>query len=584
MMEETADLHEYWGIIKRRKYHIIIPAVAVFLLASVIALVLPPVYKSSATILIEAQEIPQELVRTTVTGYVEERLQTIAQIVLSRSKLLEIINQFGLYADLKNRYTAEEIIEKMREDIQMEPIQAEVVNPQSGRPGSATIAFTLSFEAEDAGKAAQVANVLTSLYLEENLRNREEKARTTFEFLEDQLSTLRTDIVATEAKIAEFKNKHIQVLPELMQVNLQAMDRLEREIAAKEEQIKAVANRKIYLEGQLATVEPMMYSVSLDGKRVMTPREELETLQSEYLRLKATLSAEHPDVVALKKRLDAMEGEVTTRDQLRDRTGQLRDKETQLAVLEKRLSAKHPDVVTLSKEVALLRAEVEELSKKQFVSKGEDQKPENPSYINLQTQIASADLEIENVRKDLEQLKAAFADYQKRVEMTPQVEQQYRVLERDYTNAQVKYQETMGRLMSAREAKGLEESRMGEKFTLIDPPITPEVPDRPNRLAIFLIGFVLAMGAGIGFGSLSEYLDQSVRSADDLAAVAGHPVLAVIPFLETPEDRAGKIRKRWAIVATSVGFVAFGLAAVHFLYRPLDILWIKILRELSIGF
>lgn len=334
----------------------------------------------------------------------------------------------------------------------------------------------------------------------------------------------------------------------------------------------------------MATVEPMMYSVSLDGKRVMTPKEELETLRSEYLRLKATLSAEHPDVVSLKKRLDAMEGEVTTRDQLRDRTAQLRDKETQLALLEKRLSAKHPDVVMLSKEVALLRADVEELSKKQFMPKVEDQKPENPSYISLQTQIASADLEIGNAQKDLEQLKAAYADYQKRVEMTPQVEQEYRVLERDYTNAQAKYQETMGRLMAAREAKGLEESRMGEKFTLVDPPITPEVPDRPNRLAIFLIGFVLAMGAGIGFGSLSEYLDQSVREADDLAAVAGHPVLAVIPFLETPEDRAGRIRKRWAVVATSAGFVVFGLAAVHFLYRPLDILWIKILRKLSFGF
>jgi succinoglycan biosynthesis transport protein ExoP len=584
MMEETADLHEYWGIIKRRKYHIIVPAVAVFVLAVVIAFLLPPVYKSSATILIEAQEIPQELVRTTVTGYVEERLQTITQIVLSRSKLLEIINRFGLYADLKSRYTAEEIIEKMREDIQMEPIQAEVVNPQSGRPGSATIAFTLSFEADDPGKAAQVANVITSLYLEENLRNREEKARTTFEFLEGQLSALRADIVATEAKIAEFKNRHIQVLPELMQVNLQTMDRLQRDIAAKEEQIKALANRKIYLEGQLATVEPIMYSVSLDGRRVMTPKEELETLRSEYLRLKATLSAEHPDVIALKKRLDAMEGEVTTRDQLRDRTAQLRDKETQLALLEKRLSGKHPDVVMMRKEVAELRADVEELSKKQVMPKAEDQKPENPSYINLQTQIASADLEIGNARKDLEQLKAAFADYQKRVEMTPQVEQQYRALERDYANAQATYQETMGRLMSAREAKGLEESRMGEKFTLVDPPITPELPDRPNRVAIVLIGFVLAMGAGIGFGSLSEYMDQSVRRADELAAVAGHPVLAVIPFLETPEDRAGRVRKRLAVVVVGVALVAVGLAAVHFLYRPLDILWIRILRELSIGF
>ena len=148
-MEQNADIRQYWEAVKRRKRHIFIPAVLVFLLSVVVAFVLPPVYKSSGTILIEAQEIPQDFVRSTVTGYVEERVQMITQLVLSRARLLEIINRFGLYEDLKGRSTTEEIVENMREDIQMEPIQAEVVNPQSGRPGSATIAFTLSYEGED---------------------------------------------------------------------------------------------------------------------------------------------------------------------------------------------------------------------------------------------------------------------------------------------------------------------------------------------------------------------------------------------------------------------------------------------------
>jgi uncharacterized protein involved in exopolysaccharide biosynthesis len=582
-MEQTADLHQYWAIVKRRKWHIIIPAVGVFLACAIIALLLPAVYKSSATILIEAQEIPQDLVRTTVTGYVEERLQTINQIVLSRSKLLEIMNNFNLYQDLRNRYTTEEIIEKMREDIQMETIQAEVVNPQSGRPGSATIAFTLSFESDNSRTAAQVANVLTSLYLEENLRNREEKARTTFQFLENQIETLRSEILATEAKIADFKNKHIQVLPELMQVNLQTMERIEREMAGKEVQIQSLISRKVYLEGQLATVEPSMYSTSVGGQRVMTPQEELETLRSQYLGLKATLSEGHPDVIALKKRLDAMEGEVSGRDTLRERRAQLQVKETELVQLKKRFSDKHPDVVKLSKTVAELKADVEQLAQKQIVLRA-DEKPENPSYINLQTQIVSTEIEIGNAQKELDELKAAYSDYQKRVEMTPQVEQQYRALERDYANAQGKYQDTMARLMAAREAKGLEESRMGEKFTLVDPPITPEIPDRPNRLAIVLIGVVLAIGAGISFGSLAEYMDRSVRRADDLEQFTGHPVLAVIPFLATQEERTRKARHKWAIAAGSVGVIVIAMVLVHVLYSPLDVLWIRILRKLSMGF
>jgi uncharacterized protein involved in exopolysaccharide biosynthesis len=583
-MEQGGDIHQYWDVIKRRKLQIILPAALVFCLSVVVAFVLPPVYKSSATILIEAQEVPQDLVRTTVTGYVEERLQVITQIVLSRTKLTQIIRRFGLYEDLKGRYTSEEIIAKMREDITMEPVQTEVVNPQSGRPGSATIAFILSYEAKDPGQAVQVANVLTSSYLEENLRNREEKARTTFDFLKTQRAELQTEILATEAKIAEFKNNHMGMLPELMQVNLQTMERLEREISAKDEQIKTLANRKVYLEGQLATVEPVMYTVSVEGKRVMTPKEELEAMRSEYLRLRATLSDGHPDVIALKKKLDAVETEVVTREDLRKRYSELRDKEAQLVVASKKYYEKHPDVIKLTKEVTRLKAEVEELSKKQVVLKAEDEKPENPTYINLQTQITSTQLEIDNTKQDLAKLRQSYEAYQQRVESSPQVEQQYRVLERDYATAQARYQETMGRLMAAREGKGLEESRMGEKFSLVDPPVTPEKPDRPNRLAIVLIGMVLACGAGAGFGSMAEFLDQSVRRADDLAKVAGYPVLAVIPRLETARDRAKTFWKRVALVGSTVGIAVAGLAALHYFYRPLDVLWIQIVRTIHMNF
>jgi uncharacterized protein involved in exopolysaccharide biosynthesis len=583
-MHQSGDIQQYLAVIKRRKYQFILPAVIVFFLATVVTFLLPPVYKSTATILIEAQEIPSELVQSTVTGYVEQRLQAITQLVLSRTRLSEIINRFELYQDLRRRYSTEEIVENMREDIQMEPITAEVINPQSGRPGSATIAFTLSYEGKDPRKVAQVANVLTSLYLEENLRNREEKARTTFEFLENQLTQLRQEIVVTEKRIAAFKEKHINALPELMQINLQTMERLRREIDAKEEEIKTLVNRKIYLEGQLASVEPAMYNVTLDGKRVMTPKEELEALRSQYLSLRSTHSEMHPDVISLKKRVEAMESEVSTRDTLRELYRQLQEKEKELAQLSKNYSGNHPDVIKLNKEVAGLREEVKNLSEKQTVLKAENEKPENPAYINLQTQIASTRMEIDNAREELTLLKKKYDDYQQRVENTPQVEQEYRALQRDYTNAQAKYQETMNRLLAAREAKGLEESRMAEKFTIIDPPVMPEKPDRPNRLALLLVGMVLSVGSGVGFGSMAEYMDRSVRSPDELAQVSGQPVLAVIPYLETPGDLLKRRRRRWAIAGGSIGLFAVGLTAVHFLYRPLDILWLKIVRRFYLSF
>jgi succinoglycan biosynthesis transport protein ExoP len=584
-MEKDITIQHYWQIIKRRKFHILIPSGVVLLIAVIIAFVLPPIYSSGATILIEAQEIPQDLVRTTVTGYIEQRLQTITQLVMSRSRLLEIIGRFGLYEDLKEQYTTEEIVEKMREDIELVPIQAEVINPNSGKPGSATIAFTLSYEGSNPKTVAQVANVLTSLYMEENLRNREEKARTTFEFLERQLEELNSEILQTESQIAGFKKQHINELPELMQLNLQTMERLQREISSLEESIKTLKNRKIYLEGQLATVEPMMYAVTIGGRRVLTPKEELEVTRSEYLSLAATHAEGHPDVVALKKKLEAMEKELAIRDDLRARYHELSDKENQLAKLSEQFSEKHPDVIKLKKEIAQLREEAKALSENQTVMKAvEDEQPENPSYINLQTQIESTQMEINNATEDLKRLRERYEDYRKRVENTPQVEQEYRILQRDYANAQTKYQETKNRLLAAKEAKGLEESRMGEKFTLIEPAIVPEMPSKPNRLAILLIGLVLAAAAGIGFGALSEYMDQSVREANELTRVSGHPVLAVIPYLETPADVARKRRKKWALAGSAVGLIIVGIIVLHYVYGPLDVLWIKFERHIHISF
>jgi uncharacterized protein involved in exopolysaccharide biosynthesis len=279
-----------------------------------------------------------------------------------------------------------------------------------------------------------------------------------------------------------------------------------------------------------------------------------------------------------------MESEVNTREILRELYRELQNKENELVLLSKKYSRNHPDIIKLKKEVKGLRSEVKKLSEKQTVLRADNEKPENPAYINLQTQITSTQMEIDRAQNDLALLNKRYDDYQERVENTPQVEQEYRALQRDYANAQAKYQETMNRLLAAREAKGLEESRMAEKFTIVDPPIMPEKPDRPNRLALLLVGVVLSLGSGVGFGSMAEYMDRSVRSPDELAETAGHPVLAVIPYLETPGDLAKKRRRGWVLAGGSISLITIGLLAVHFLYRPLDIVWLKIVRRLYLSF
>jgi len=533
-MENDTDTPLDWKAIKRRKFYIIIPVVIILSISAVIAFILPPIYRSTGTILIETQKAPRDLVQSTVTGYVEERLHAITQLVLRRTNLLKIIKRFNLYDDMTDRNNTEKIVQKMRKAIVVEPLKANIGN------NSLITGFTLSYEGKDPEKVALVADVLVSSFLEENIKRREEKTRGTFKFLENQLTELRTKIQNTEEKIAEFKDKHMNELPELMQLNIQTMESLERDIYAKEELIKSLANQTIYLEGHLAVLELNINSKNKEDKIASGLTKELEILRNLYLSKSATLAKEHPDVIALKKKLDAMKTEQITQDYLMELHRQLEEKETELLSLSGKFSSKHPDFIKLNKEVMRLKTEIRIISEKHSIQGNEQKISDNPLFINLQTQISSMRMELKATQKQLELLKEKREDYQRRVENTPKVEQQYNLLMRDYANAQEIYKETQNRLMAASEAIGLEKSQMAERFILVDPPAKPDEPCKPNRAAILLMGLVLAVGAGIGFGIFVEHMDQSVHGADELAKVAGEKVLAVIPYLKTSKEHYGK--------------------------------------------
>ena len=578
-MNERTELQDIKGILRRQKTLFLVTFLAIFFLSVIVAFVLPPVYRSQSTILIEEQQIPQEFAQTTITSYVEERLQVITQQIMSRPRLLEIINQFNLYPEMRDRFTTEEIVQKLRDAINFEMINTEVMDRRTGRPTTATIAFTLAYEGENPSTVQKVANRLASLYLEANLKTREQRASNITTFLERELKNLKTQIDEKESKISQFKQIHGQELPEYRTINMQAVSRMNQQLDQAAMQIRSQQERKIYLEGQLANVDPLMPVVTEEGKTMMNPRERLKYLRLQLISLQSQMSDKHPDVKRMKGEIAELEAKVGDTNDSLGKIKQLKDSEGRLAILKGKLGPRHPDVIKLEKEVKLLKTQVESLKSQTVANTVSENNPENPAYISLKTQIASAEMEIRSLNQGKRQLEEKINRYQQLIDNTPLVEKEYNDLIRDQQADQLKYQEIMNKLMDAKISQGMEESQQAERFTIIDPALSPERPAKPNRLAIVLIGFVLALGFGVGMAAVRENLNTTVKNTAELSHSTGLPVLANIPLLETAEDLRKKSRRKIMMIVIALGIIAIALLLINSFIMPLDILWIKLQRR-----
>lgn len=580
-MNEQIDLQAIKGIIRRQKILFLVTLASIFTLSVIVAFVLPPVYRSQSTILIEEQQIPQEFVQTTITSYVEERLQVITQQILSRPRLLEIINQFNLYPDMRDRFSTEEIVRKLRDAINFEMINTEVTDRRTGRSTTATIAFSLAYEGENPSTVQKVTNKLTSLYLEANLKTREQRASNITTFLEKELKNLKEKIGEQESKISQFKQQHGQELPEYRSVNMQALSRLNQQIDQAAMQIRSQQERKIYLEGQLANVDPLLPVVTDEGKTVMNPRERLKYLRLQLISLQSRLSDKHPDVKSMIGEIAELETKVGDTNDSLGKIKRLKDSEDRLAILKGKLGPKHPDVIKLEKEIKLLKQQIEKQQSQTAINAASENNPENPAYINLKTQIASATMEINSLKQEKKRIEEKINHYQQLIDNIPLVEKEYNDLIRDQQTDQAKYQEIMNKLLEAKVSQEMEESQQAERFTIIDPALTPERPAKPNRLAIVLIGFVLALGAGVGLAAVRENLNDAIKTEEELGRLTGLPVLTSIPLMESDKERRQKRNKKLIVVLILGLVIALGLLLFHLYVMPLDILTLKLQRKFS---
>ena len=578
MEEETKDLRDYFTAFRRRKKQVLTTVVILFLISIVVAAMLPSVYRSTATILIEQQEMPPDLVRSTISSYADQRIQVISQQVMTRVNLMRIVEKYNLYPSHRGTKTGEQILERLAKDIKLDVLKADVIDQRSGAKTTATIAFSLSYEGETPAVAQSVANELVTLFLGENLKNRQQKTAETSTFLAEEADKLSVHVSETEAKLAAFKAKNVGRLPELVQLNMQLRDRADNEIKELDRQVSALEERKFYLDGQLAQIKPNSPLISAGGERILDSGERLKTLQAQYASLSGVYSSNHPDIVKMRREIEALQKETGAGTDPQEQSKQLTRLRADLATVREKYSDDHPDVVKLKKSIAALEAE-------QPVPGGAKPaavKAENPAYIALQAQLEATLSELKSSRSKRQALQSKVTSYDLRLEQTPQVEREYLDLSRDHEASLMRYREIKTKQMQADIGQELEKDRKGERFSLIDPPQLPEQPSSPNRPAILLLGLVFSMGGGLGCAAVLENLDDSVRGSRALAGLLPVPVLAVIPYVENNEEKRRKRKIAGVTVASAVAALILAVLLVHFFLIPLDVLWFRALRWFQI--
>jgi succinoglycan biosynthesis transport protein ExoP len=579
--EYAKSLQDYISLLKRRKLSLVLPAFVIFAIAVMLAFGLPATYQSQATILIEEQEIPKDFVRSTITSFAAQQVQVISQRVLTVQNIGNIVEKFKLYrqADSNSRLPSTELAKIFREGMELDLVSADVIDPRSGRPTEATIAFTLAFSDPSASTAQKVTNELVTLFLNENLRDRTDQAASTEEFLSSEAVLLNDELLELEQRLADFKTQNEGSLPELYQFNLTTLERTQREISDVKLRSQELEKRKIELAAELTQLSPSSPVVLPSGEVVLSDVDRLKALQSEYRRKAAIYRDNHPDVVRLDREINALQAELGIKTDVEDLRRQLQEQNRHLAQLQGRYKDSHHEIQNTRQLIAELEEEIRSAGTSSVAVNAPQ--ADNPAYILLNTQLSATASEMRALAGKQVELQAKIDHYEGLIKRAPNVEKDYQALLRDYNNATAKYQDIKAKQREAAVSKNLEQEQKGERFTLIEPPALPIDPVSPNRPAIIFLGFVLAAGAGLGFALLREAMDGSIHGIRELTAIMGEAPLVAIPYIENDADVRQRQRAWQVSLAAGLSAGLLFVFYLHFFYKPLDVLFFVILNKLG---
>lgn len=585
MEEEIKGIRDYLEILWRRKYWILIPAIVLMAGVTIFTYSLPATYKSEGLILIESQEIPQDLIRTTVTSYADQRIEVIKQRLMTTTRVMETVNKYNLYAEERKKTpTTGPIVALFKQNVSVDIVQANVTDPSSGRAKRASIAFKVSFMDKSPQRAQQIANELVTEFLKENVRTRTDRAEDTTNFLKMEGDRLQKEIQLTEQEIAAFRDEYSDSLPDLLQYNLSMVQSTQQEIAATENQIMMLSDQATTMGMQLSMIPPKLS----EGMSVGSPNQPssaqvaLERLRAEYRSMQSRYSENHPDLQRVKREMDALEAQLGESMSPRQSVEmQLSDSKANLQTLKQRYSSEHPDVKAEEANVSRLEKRLAELPA-ETAAPTPSNASTNPVYIEVKAKIDATQREINRLRERQVSLREKLADFEQRVVKTNQVQRAYRDLTRDQENKLNQYRELRAKQLQAELAETLESENKGESFTLIEPPQVPSSSEKPNRPKLMAMGLVVSVGSGLGLAILIEMFFGGVRGYTNISRVVGKPPLVVIPNIMTESEKGRRQAKLYKLLFILFLLVIGAIVLFHYFVMDLEVFWFKLLNKLSL--